>query len=459
MPMPIDGLQKAVTADVDGPRRPRPLGLILSASLVAGWLLVVNLRLMPAAPVVDWITVGLLAAALLLTFESWRGKASARLGLGLLTLMAGAATVTALPFDPANGAAAFDVVILLLIGIGLSRAYLEGQDIRGAIERALSHPLFKRSSRPLFLLYGGMCFLLSLAVVPIVGALTFRTRLNHRYHLRVAMRAVGATMFLAPTTVGAAAVSVNFPELTWSDAVLIGLPLSVATILLSPRRRDDQDTLALDVGERRSRRSTHLAVPLTLFVAVLMVGKVILSLPAVTAVALAVTVAGMVSLAWRHGPVALGRSLQDVIARSSPEILLFIACGTVLTALSSPSLGPWAEAMPELLIDGLSWPPAQALIAVGVLPLLTILGIHPMVLFVAVFPLLHSLAAVAPAVEYHWWIAMFVVAQLVSPVSISAVTAAASVGEAPWVVSLRSHARFAILFGVLCVIYLGALSL
>tara|TARA_Y100000991_G_scaffold19057_1_gene12477 strand:- start:212 stop:466 length:255 start_codon:yes stop_codon:yes gene_type:complete len=78
-----------------------------------------------------------------------------------------------------------------------------------------------------------------------------------------------------------------------------------------------------------------------------------------------------------------------------------------------------------------------------------------MVLFTAFFPIFHSVSTVGNVIQYHWWIAMFVIAQLISPVSISAIAAASSIGLSPSKVSLRLHAGFALLLSICCVGYLS----
>ncbi|APC17661.1 hypothetical protein BLL42_18710 [Pseudomonas frederiksbergensis] len=432
----------------------RATALAVIATVLVIWL-IAKVLVIPHREVADAFTFGLIVAGLALTFSSWLGKTSARLGLGLLVIVAALAVFTTMPFNPVRGAGSFEGVILLLLGIGQLRAYLDRQDIKGRIERALSHPAVRRSARPIFLLYSAMAFFLSLATVPIVGSLTRSTRLNHLYHLRLAMRAVGATMFIAPTTAGAAAVSAMFPELSWSQALLTGLPLALLCLLFTRSEKEP----AIELAPAEKDGASHgLMLPLAIFISVIVVGKLLLGYATVTTVALAVSITGAVSLLVKYGIAELARTIGDGFQRSSAEILLFIACGALQVALGAPET---AQVFSPLSGDFkllLSSAPVQLLLILGLMPLLTIIGIHPMILFAAAFPVFHPITQLPVTVEYQAWIAMFMISQLISPVSISAVTAAASVNESPWKVSFESHAMFALAFALGGFLYMTGIA-
>ncbi|SEN31684.1 hypothetical protein SAMN04487857_113134 [Pseudomonas sp. ok272] len=449
--MPKDTLSLSVTAP-KGLARPAWVALI--ATLLAAWLIAKAL-LMPQGGWSDAITFGLIVAGLVLTWRVWLGKTSARLGLGLVAMVAVLALLTALPFNPVKGAGSFEGVILLLLGIGQLRAYLDRQNIKAQIERALSHPWVRRSAWPIFMLYSALAFFLSLATVPIVGSLTRSTRLNHLYHLRLAMRAVCATMFIAPTTAGAAAVSAMFPGLGWSQALLAGLPLALMCLLLT---RSEKEPALAPMPLEQDGAGHGLLLPLVIFIGVIVGGKLLLGLATVTTVALAVSITGGVSLLVNYGIGQLATVIGEGFERSSAEILLFIACGTLQVALAAPQTVQVLGGLDGAGVALLSAAPLQLLVILGLLPLLTVVGVHPMILFAAAFPVLHPLTPLPVALEYQAWMAMFVISQLISPVSISAVTAAASVHESPWRVSIQSHGGFALAFAVGGVGYLWAMA-
>jgi hypothetical protein len=445
---------RSVHSTVASKWRTRGSALAVIATTLVMWLIAKAL-VIPQGAVADALTFGLIVAGLALTFSSWLSKTSARLGLGLLVIVAALAVFTTIPFNPLRGAGSFEGVILLLLGIGQLRAYLDRQDIKGRIERALSHPAVRRSARPIFLLYSAMAFFLSLATVPIVGSLTRSTRLNHMYHLRLAMRAVGATMFIAPTTAGAAAVSAMFPGLSWSHALLTGLPLALLCLLFT--RSEKEPAIELTPVEKDGA-SHGLMLPLAIFISVIVVGKLLLGYATVTTVALAVSITGAVSLWAKYGIAELAATIGDGFQRSSAEILLFIACGALQVALGAPETAQLFSPLSGDFKLLLSSAPVQLLLILGLMPLLTIIGIHPMILFAAAFPVFHPITQLPVTVEYQAWIAMFMISQLISPVSISAVTAAASVNESPWKVSFESHATFALAFALGGFLYMAGIA-
>ncbi|MCL7929908.1 hypothetical protein [Halomonas llamarensis] len=433
----------------------RSLSTVAAALVV--WLIGIHLTWLPDTFWSRGITLAVLVLVLVFTATSWHRKASARFGVGILVIVAGLASVSDLEFSPIEGIGAFDTVILLLLGIGVLRTYLEKQNVATIIEKALGHSWLSNKPRLLFLLYGGMTFFLSLAVVPIVGTLTRKTALDYRQHLRIAMRAVGGTMFLAPTTVGAAAVSVMFPSLPWMHVLLMGLPLALATALLT---RSGPHTKALpSISHTAETTELNLGLPIFLFLGILVLSQGVLGQATVTSVALAITIAGIGSMIYRYGVLSAFKAIHSTFHRSGAEILLFLACGTLQASLARLGADNLEQMVPLALSEHLTSTTVFAFVVIGGLPLLTILGIHPMILFAGFFPLFHPFANADPALEYLIWIAMFVVAQLVSPVSISAVTAAASIGAAPWTVSLASHGRFALAFTGLCVAYFTIISL
>ncbi|WP_134020576.1 hypothetical protein [Modicisalibacter xianhensis] len=425
--------------------------LAVGSVAVVCWMIVLHFNWISLGALTETVTLAGLTFILLLTAPDWYAKASARLGLGLLVSVAVLASVFDLPFSLSAGAGSFDTVILLLLGIGVMRVYLQEQNVAVLIERALRHQWIASKPRAPFIIYGGLTFFLSLAVVPLVGTLTRKTSLDYHKHVRTAMRAVGATMFLLPTTVGAAAVSVMFPDLSLGQAVLLGAPLALATIMLTRPARPSVETPRGPALETHSR--PRVGLPLGIFLCVFVVSQWLLGQTTVTSVALALVIAGTLSLVACFGMLQAIQALQGSFRRSGAEIFLFLACGTFQAALTGLDLNLLMQMTPASFKELLASASVFSLVIIGGLPLLTIFGIHPMILFAGLFPLLHPFTEVAPAIEYLTWIAMFVVAQLVSPVSISAVSAASSIDESTWNVSFVSHGRFAVVFVLFCVIY------
>lgn len=82
------------------------------------------------------------------------------------------------------------------------------------------------------------------------------------------------------------------------------------------------------------------------------------------------------------------------------------------------------------------------------------LGIHPVILFSLVFPLVDSSVFGGLHLQYLAWVTMFTAGQLVSPASISAILAASSLGAAPPDTSYRLHARYVVGMGLITYSYL-----
>tara|TARA_Y100000589_G_scaffold331362_1_gene384547 strand:+ start:2510 stop:3886 length:1377 start_codon:yes stop_codon:yes gene_type:complete len=451
-------LFKSISAN-QAPLKLRTRNLVVKSQPIVGfaaccWVALLSIGVLPESAWANTVTLASVGGGLLLSLSTWMRKSSAGWGIALFGLAAISYTVLNTSFDPASGTTRFSSVILLLLGIGILRKYLVSQNISHVIEQVLGQPRLRESPFPLFLLYSSLTFLLSLAVVPLVGVLTRNTQLNHREHVRIAMRSVGSTMFIAPTTVGAAAVALMFPDLNWGQAAVVGMPLATAMLVLTCLR-------GAGVGGEKQLPSSGpadlrwLYRLIGLFISILISAKFVVGLTTVTAVALAVSLSGALSTIHAQGLRALIANAGDAVNNSSAEILMFIACGTLFVALNSPEGSLFLQSAVEGASGVLSITPVQALVIVSALPLLSVCGVHPMVLFTAFFPIFHSVSTVGNVIQYHWWIAMFVIAQLISPVSISAIAAASSIGLSPSKVSLRLHAGFALLLSICCVGYLS----
>jgi hypothetical protein len=86
---------------------------------------------------------------------------------------------------------------------------------------------------------------------------------------------------------------------------------------------------------------------------------------------------------------------------------------------------------------------------------ITVFGVHPLILFNIVFPMADQAVLGSPEYQYVAWVSMFIGSQLLSPVSISAILAASAIGVSPVRTSYRLHYRFALFFGVLMWGYLS----
>ncbi|MCL2898718.1 hypothetical protein [Brenneria tiliae] len=143
--------------------------------------------------------------------------------------------------------------------------------------------------------------------------------------------------------------------------------------------------------------------------------------------------------------------LSAVTRGMSGEVLLLLGCSMlVATCALLMSL------LPTAFSNSLSALPGWQLYAfiLFVLPMLSMVGIHPMVLFSSAFPLLEPFMTHGVA-DYLVWICLFIAAQLLSPVSINAIFAASSLHVSPMDTSFRMHTRYVLLFNLFALIYLS----
>jgi hypothetical protein len=107
------------------------------------------------------------------------------------------------------------------------------------------------------------------------------------------------------------------------------------------------------------------------------------------------------------------------------------------------AVAPLPASLQAALHHWVATPATAAGLVLFVLPLLSLLGAHPVVLFSLAFPLLSRRVLGGGAREYLVWVTMFALAQLISPTSTSARLAASSLDVSSPRVSWRTHSLFA----------------
>jgi hypothetical protein len=101
-----------------------------------------------------------------------------------------------------------------------------------------------------------------------------------------------------------------------------------------------------------------------------------------------------------------------------------------------------------------AYPGAALCVVLVLLPVVSAFGIHPLILFNVIFPLVDNSLLGGPAAQYIAWVSMFMLAQLVSPVSISAILAANALCVSPAETSYKLHRRFAAALALIVMAYL-----
>lgn len=396
--------------------------------------------LLPAGGPGAWAGPAALLLFAALSRPGWRGKASARMA-GLLLLAALLLLMRSgdwlIAFGPA-GLGRYRSVMLLLFGMALLQRVFKRLDLAAPLLRAL------RASGPaagLAVLMATAALLalpLSLATVALMTGLLAGVLNPPLTGASVSMRMVALTMVLLPTTVASASVSASVPGLQTMPVLQLGGPVFLAGVLLNLRLPLRLRDGAAPAGPA----AAPSAGPVVLAFAGLLVlaGRLGADVPS----AVGFSGIGVYAFdAWRQRQ-SLGDSAQQAgqaLAGGSAEVLLLAACGLFAHALSR------AGALPPTLASALqmlwSWPGAALTLVLVVLPLLAMAGLHPLILFNLVFPLVDNRVLGEPAAQYLAWVTMFIAAQLLSPVSISALLAAGALGVPPAQTSYRLHWRYA----------------
>ncbi|MES1948490.1 hypothetical protein C84B14_14149 [Salinisphaera sp. C84B14] len=354
----------------------------------------------------------------------------------------------------------FDSVLLLLIGIGLLRSYLIDKNLNQVVAGTLAQGWISGYVSRLFGLYTGLALFLSLALAPIIGSLARTSGLDAKRHAVIAMRAICASMFLLPTTVGAGAVNASLHDFPLLKAVVFGSPIAVLSMWLSVIE-GESNAVQGQLADRPSPTPADrfaLSSATAAFIVLAITIKVGLNATTVSAIALAMTTTGCAGICLSHSVNDLSKRIEALISKTMPQITLFLASGLLMAAVSG--FVPAARsALSDGMLDVLGASAVQIFLITVVLPALSVIGLHPMLLWAIFFPPLHEVTHMPDLVEYLCWIFMFVSAQLISPVSISVILTSASVERSSWEMSWGSHGRHIVMLTVPTATYLYLLDL
>lgn len=287
---------------------------------------------------------------------------------------------------------------------------------------------------------------LSFGTIPMFGLALPR---KSRPAAALLARGVVISMLLAPTTGSVAAVMTVFPDLSLATILSATLPLAGAAFLLACLMGGGP----LDVQPRAESKMPVRPWPLVAAIA-LVAGMSWAGMPLLAAIAwTAVVVTVLWALAGGRG--GDGREVAELMSatanRLSPEIMLFIATGWLGTAILAvaPSMDGLAEGLHRL---GPALPPAVML---G-MTLFAGLGIHPMVVFGILQPVIAHVGSGLPSLgEYTMWLIAFIMAMLVAPISVLTAFSAAASGLTPWQVSVRLQTGYALALAAVTSAYLA----
>lgn len=352
----------------------------------------------------------------------------------------------------AAAAARMSDVIVLILSVALIRPALTELKLDHAIAAMAA-----RAPRPL----RGCAILLGVTIAGLGlsfgavsifgGSLRGRTD-DDATAARAAMRGLSLSMILGPSTASVAAVMAAYPEVGWGAALLVGLPIAAAGIVLgsiAARRL----TISAAPASRTELSRTILAILAVPAGAVLL--RVVFDLSMTLAIsASAVLVAIALLICATRGVAdlrdALVRSddhLGEAWAQASSEIALFLACGLVMGFMREPAIAETARSFVAVILPaGL---PGLLVLTVAV-PLVTALGIHPMALFAILAPVATpALLGISDTAVFQTWIVAIGLSMLVSPASVLTMTTVASFGLPAEKLCLRGNGLYAVSLAVI----------
>jgi hypothetical protein len=395
----------------------------------------------------EMMATALLVAGLALGWRQWLPRKSGRVAVAITIAVA---ALGAAGFDlVAIGAAAarMSSVIVLMLSVALLRPIFAERHLDAALAAKLAHVPAPLRPAAIVVAAALASLGLSFGAIGVLGATLGRRAAPETVAACAAMRGLVLSMLLGPSTASVAAVMAVYPHLSWGAALAIGLPLALVGGVLAgamapplalaasePRGRGALLAIALLLAELAMTLAAHLGLGLSMTLSI-----------ALAAAALAV--AATLGWGWRDGGAALER-LDARIAESwtsvMPESALFLACGLLIGVMQLPELAlPARDAIAGLLPGG-----ASTVVAVLVLvPLVTQAGIHPMVPFALLAPVLaESDLGISTAGVYAMWIVTFMLSMLLSPVSVLRMMTSTNFAVPSRLLGWRGNGAFAAAF-------------
>lgn len=349
----------------------------------------------------------------------------------------------------------FSPVMALLVGVSLFRHSLTRSGLAALVSsRLITPPDGARNSVRVALATMALTLFTSQGAISMMGAVCGPQVKNRQGIARITMRALCASMFILPTTVASASIAAAIPHLDTGAVLLLGMPLALFVVVgaMTPR-------LEIDAGAAKAREVDKLK-PLVLAAMVAGFGAICYVATGKLTWSFAFAmIAGyafeLLVLSGKAGAVT--KEAPKSIDGIAPELLLLAASSLLIFTIQHVDLAAY---LPQAVRAPLGNPYAVGVLLIAVLPAITMLGVHPMILFGIFFPLVDATVLGPTYVQYLAWTSMFVMSNLLSPVSICSILAATSLQMSSRETSFVSNGRFCALGMVLAYVYvLGLLAL
>jgi hypothetical protein len=401
----------------------------------------------------------LIALGLGLGWRHWLSHASGRVAVLIVSGTAIAAAVTGLhPADLASGAARLSNVVVLMLCISLLRPIFADRQLDAALAGLLA-----RVAPPLRpgAVIATSCVAslgLSFGAVGVLGAALGRRATPAPIAATSAMRGLVLSMLLGPSTASVAAVMATYPQVSWVASLGIGVPLALIGGVLGA-------VLARPVamaGIERDRAKLSLALGLVLIeLAATLVAHFVVGLSMTSAISLASAVLALAcTIFWgRHDIGAAAERAEDQTRERwtliMPEAALFLSCGLLIGLMQSPDLAAAAVKIAATVLPSGMLGIAAVLLAV---PVIAMAGIHPMVPFALLSPMVTQASlGISEVGLYALWIVAFMVAMLLSPVSVLTMVTTTNFGIPARSLGWRGNGLYAAAFAAASAVAIGVL--
>ncbi|MBN3816426.1 hypothetical protein G3N57_07240 [Paraburkholderia sp. Se-20369] len=348
----------------------------------------------------------------------------------------------------------FSPVMALLVGVSLFRHSLTRSGLAALVSsRLITLPARPRNSVRVALATMALTLFTSQGAISMMGTVCGPQVRNRLGIARITMRSLCASMFILPTTVASASIAAAIPHLDTAAVLLLGMPLALFVVAgaMTPR-------LEIDDG-RGTARAVDKLKPLVLAVMVASFGVIcyVMTNKLTWSFAFAMVSGYAFELLVLSGAKAapvLAKEVPKSVDGIAPELLLLAASSLLIFTIQHVDLAAY---LPQAVRAPLGNPYAVGVLLIVVLPAITMLGVHPMILFGIFFPLVDAAVLGPTYVQYLAWTSMFVMSNLLSPVSICSILAATSLQMSSRETSYVSNWRFCALGMAIAYVYLLAL--
>lgn len=404
------------------------------------------------------LATGLLAILLIGDWRIWSQRLSGRMAIAVLMATLLIIYLTRLPLTVFAGVSHYSGVIVLIVGVSVFRVPL--RFIR------LDHPALPRLGQRTSLRYitavsSIIAPLLNMATLALFGSILSRQSGDAPRVSAAVTRGVGAALLVAPTFAPTAIVLSEYPDATWLGTLPVAVPLFVI-LLLGDFIWNRGPAVDLNAPEGATLPFYHIPLLIGMMAAAMVTFRWLAGLDILSSVTLAAGVSvGMWCICMRPFEGRCTDTLLSQIGSTwcsmRAEAMLFLAAGLLAHVLSTipEALSGWAV----FDISALLHQPMAALVIVILgMPLVTLLGIHPIIPFVALVHLIRPQVLGFTAAEmYVLWMVAWVLSMLISPVSALNITAAASFNVSPLTVGIRENAVYAAGFAMVALTMFGML--